>query len=62
MKDLRRIGKFDAVRILKGIRAMEDGLLGDGKRQRDFEIGYRARVGKYRVFSILIGQYELSVG
>ena len=49
MKDLRRIGGDNAVRILKGIRAMEDDLAGDVKRLTKFEIGYRLRVGEYRV-------------
>ena len=48
MKDLERIPKRDAERILKKIEAMSDNLHGDVKHLTDHTPEYRLRVGKWR--------------
>ena len=49
LKDLRKIEHQSAVRIIKKIRIMENDLSGDVKRLTDFDVGYRLRVGDFRV-------------
>jgi mRNA interferase RelE/StbE len=48
-KDLRRISKGDAERIVDALEKMEDNLTGDVKRLTQFTPEYRLRVGDYRV-------------
>jgi mRNA interferase RelE/StbE len=48
-KDLRRISKADAARVVDALEELEDGLTGDVKRLTAFAPEYRLRVGDYRV-------------
>lgn len=48
-KDLRGISKPDALRILKKIVNLENGLTGDIKKLTNFTPEYRLRVGDYRI-------------
>ena len=48
-KDLRRIPKLDAARIVGALEKLEDDLAGDVKRLTAFTPEYRLRVGEYRV-------------
>ena len=48
-KDLRRIQKQDASRIVDALERLVDNLFGDVKRLTNFTPEYRLRVGQYRV-------------
>ena len=48
-KDLRRIAKADAARVVEAMEQLEDDLAGDVKRLTAFAPEYRLRVGDYRV-------------
>jgi mRNA interferase RelE/StbE len=48
-KDLRRISKPDAARVVDALEKLEDDLTGDVKRLTAFAPEYRLRVGDYRV-------------
>lgn len=48
-KDLRGINKPDALRILKKIVNLENGLTGDIKKLTNFTPEYRLSVGDYRI-------------
>jgi mRNA interferase RelE/StbE len=48
-KDLRVINKADALRILKKIISLENGITGVIKKLTDFTPEYRLRVGNYRI-------------
>jgi mRNA interferase RelE/StbE len=48
-KDLRRISKPDAARVVDAMEKLEDNLTGDVKRLTAFAPEYRLRVGDYRV-------------
>jgi mRNA interferase RelE/StbE len=48
-KDLQRIAKPDAARVVEALERLEENLLGDVKRLTDFTPEYRLRVGDYRV-------------
>ena len=48
-KDIRTFDRQLVKRIVNGIESMKDGLPGDVKRLKDFPIGYRLRIGTYRV-------------
>lgn len=47
-KDLRRIAKSDAARILAVLDELKNDLHGDVKRLTNFTPEYRLRVGNYR--------------
>ena len=49
VKDLKKLPKPDAGRIIEKIKALQDGLTGDVKRLAAFVPEYRLRVGNYRV-------------
>ena len=49
MKDLRRVSRDDARRILEALDALEDDLSGDVKRLTSFTPEFSLRVGVYRV-------------
>ena len=49
VKDLEALDRSVARRILKKIRDLESGLVGDVKRLTNFTPEYRLRVGDYRV-------------
>jgi mRNA interferase RelE/StbE len=48
-KDLRRLSKEHATRIVDALEKLADDLTGDVKRLTDFAPEYRLRVGDYRV-------------
>ena len=48
-KDLGRIPKADAARVVEALEKLEDDLAGDVKRLTSFAPEYRLRVGDYRV-------------
>lgn len=48
-KDLRRIPKEDAARVVDALDELQDDLAGDVKRLTAFAPEYRLRVGDYRV-------------
>lgn len=48
-KDLKGINKPDAIKILKKIVNLENGLTGDIKKLTNFTPEYRLRVGDYRI-------------
>lgn len=48
-KDLHRISKSDAARVIDAMERLRDNLTGDVKRLTAFSPGYRLRVGDYRV-------------
>lgn len=49
LKDLDRIDKASALKILSQIEGMKDNLIGDVKKLTNFTPEYRLRVGDYRV-------------
>ncbi|MDQ7816766.1 MAG: type II toxin-antitoxin system RelE/ParE family toxin [Melioribacteraceae bacterium] len=49
IKDLERIESKYALNIMKKIKLMEEGLVGDVKRLTNFTPEYRLRIGKFRV-------------
>lgn len=48
-KDLRRLAKPDAARVVDALEKLEHNLAGDVKRLTTFNPEYRLRVGDYRV-------------
>ncbi|MGA2067680.1 MAG: type II toxin-antitoxin system RelE/ParE family toxin [Thermoguttaceae bacterium] len=48
-KDLRRIAKPDAARVIGALEKLEEDLVGDVKRLTASTPEYRLRVGDYRV-------------
>jgi mRNA interferase RelE/StbE len=48
-KDLRRLSKSDAARVVGALEKLEDNLAGDVKRLTSFAPEFRLRVGDYRV-------------
>lgn len=49
LKDLQRIAKTDATKIVAALSDLENDLHGDVKRLTNFTPEYRLRVGDYRV-------------
>lgn len=49
IKDLKRIQKSDAARIIQALELLENELTGDVKRLTNFSPEFRLRVGTYRV-------------
>lgn len=49
MRDLKKLPKKDAARILAKIELMKDELKGDVKRLTNFTPEYRMRTGSYRI-------------
>ena len=49
LKDLARLARADAKRILAKVDALREGPTGDTKRLTNFTPEYRLRVGDYRV-------------
>jgi mRNA interferase RelE/StbE len=47
-KDLRRLAKAEAARVVAALEALEGDLNGDVKRLTAFTPAYRLRVGDYR--------------
>ena len=48
-KDLRRISRNDAARIVDALEKLEEDFVGDVKRLTGFTPEYRLRVGDYRI-------------
>lgn len=48
-KDIKHIPKFDAIKVLKKIRKLENGLTGDIKKLTNYTPEYRLRIGNYRI-------------
>lgn len=49
LKDLDRIEVKYALNIMKKIKLLEEGLIGDVKKLTNFTPEYRLRIGKFRV-------------
>ena len=49
IKDLKRLTKSEARKIIKKVMILEKGLIGDIKRLTNFTPEYRMRIGDYRV-------------
>ncbi len=49
IKDLRKLQKPEAKKIIEKIKALENGLTGDIKKLTNYSPEYRMRVGNYRV-------------
>ncbi|MCW5205552.1 type II toxin-antitoxin system RelE/ParE family toxin [Desulfobulbus sp. F5] len=49
VKDLNKLPKQDAGKIVAQMQSLENGLTGDIKRLTNFTPEYRLRVGSYRV-------------
>jgi len=49
VKELQKLPKKDAERIVEKISALSDNISGDVKKLTDFTPEYRLRVGNYRV-------------
>ena len=49
IKDLKRLTKPEARKIIKKVMILEKGLIGDIKRLTNFTPEYRMRIGDYRV-------------
>lgn len=47
--DLRSVSKKEAEQILRKIARLENGLHGNIKRLQNSDIGYRLRMGDYRI-------------
>jgi mRNA interferase RelE/StbE len=48
IKDLKKIPKSDASKIVEQLQKMENGLCGDVKKLTNFTPEYRLRIGNYR--------------
>jgi mRNA interferase RelE/StbE len=55
LKDLEKINKKDALKILFRIEKMEDSLSGDIKKLTNYTPEYRLRVGNYRILFEIAG-------
>lgn len=49
IKELEKISKSDAKKIIEKIKKLEQGLTGDIKKLTNFTPEYRLRVGNYRI-------------
>ncbi|MEK7731404.1 MAG: type II toxin-antitoxin system RelE/ParE family toxin [Planctomycetota bacterium] len=56
LRDLRKLSKDVARRVLAKIESLRDDLRGDVKRLKGTDPGYRLRVGDYRVLFDLEGR------
>jgi mRNA interferase RelE/StbE len=55
LDDLRALPKREADQILRKVLRLEDGLHGDIKRLQNADIGFRLRMGHYRILFDVIG-------
>jgi mRNA interferase RelE/StbE len=55
LEDLRLLPKREAGQILRKIRRLEHGLHGNIKRLQNADVGFRLRMGDYRVLFDVIG-------
>ena len=49
VKDVKRISRQDATRIMDALRVLADNFSGDVKKLTNFTPEYRLRVGSYRI-------------
>ena len=49
IKDLEKLSKSDAKKIIEKVKSLEQGLTGDIKKLTNFTPEYRLRVGDYRI-------------
>ena len=55
LEDLRSLPKREANQVLRKILRLEYGLQGNIKRLQNADVGYRLRMGDYRVLFDVIG-------
>jgi mRNA interferase RelE/StbE len=55
LEDLRSLPRREADQILRKIRRLESGLHGNIKRLQNTDVGFRLRMGDYRVLFDVIG-------
>jgi mRNA interferase RelE/StbE len=55
LDELRSLPKREAGQILRKVERLEKGLHGDIKRLQNADIGFRLRMGNYRVLFDVIG-------
>jgi mRNA interferase RelE/StbE len=55
LEDLRSIPKREAEQILRKVQRLKSGLHGNIKRLQNADIGFRLRMGDYRVLFDVIG-------
>lgn len=55
IKDLQKIQKTDALKIVRRLQEMEKGLNGNIKKLTNFTPEYRLRIGDYRILFELSG-------
>jgi mRNA interferase RelE/StbE len=55
LEDLRSLPKREADQILRKILRLENGLHGNIKRLQNADVGFRLRMGDYRVLFDVIG-------
>ena len=60
-KDLRRLQKKDAKRVVDALERLSDGLSSDVKRLTNFSPEYRLRVGQYRVLFEIENEKEIVI-
>jgi mRNA interferase RelE/StbE len=56
LKDLEKINKKDAIRILSKIKELEEDLKGDVKRLTNYTPEYRLRFGNFRILFEISGK------
>jgi len=59
LEDLRSIPKREADQILRKIQRLENGLVGNIKRLQNADVGFRLRMGDYRVLFDVVGDKVL---
>ena len=55
IKDLKKLNKIDANKILGKIKLLENGLIGDIKKLTNYFPEYRLRIGNYRILFEITG-------
>ena len=55
LDDLRSLPKREAEQILRKVRRLENGLHGNIKRLQNADVGFRLRMGDYRVLFDVVG-------
>jgi len=55
LEDLRSIPQREADQILRKVQRLENGLHGNIKRLQNADVGFRLRMGDYRVLFDVIG-------
>jgi mRNA interferase RelE/StbE len=55
LEDLRSLPKREADQVLRKVQRLENGLHGNIKRLQNTDVGFRLRMGDYRVLFDVIG-------